>query len=154
MVIQTTSPQGEAILQPIPDKIRALRDQVFASGGSIGPMAGTNTNAGLVAEEAASLVIWNGSNDSALGNRTADYLRSIGVNVIQVGDVGYTSATKIEIFNGKPYTVNYLSQLMGVASANIWNSYDPAAGTDIRITLGGDWATNNNFALVHPEYKE
>ena len=36
--------------------------------------------------------------------------------------------TKIEIFNGKPNTVNYLAQLMGVASANIWNSYDPSPG--------------------------
>jgi hypothetical protein len=72
-------------------------------------------------------------------------LRSQGVNVIQVGDVSYSSATKIEIFNGKPYTVNYLSQFMGVASANIWNSYDPAAGTDIRVTLGGDWAANNTL---------
>lgn len=143
MVIQTTSPQGEAILKPIPDKIRALRDEVFASGGTIGPMASSGVDTSVVKEEAASLVIWNGSGDAALGNRTADYLRSMGVNVIQVGDVGYSSATKIEIFNGKPYTVNFLSQLMGVASANIWNSYDPAAGTDIRITLGGDWAANN-----------
>ncbi len=143
MVIQTSSPAGEAILKPIPDKIRALRDQVFATGGTIGPMAGSSTDPNMVREEAAGLVIWNGSGDSALGNRTADYLRSMGVNVIQIGDVGYSSATKIEIFNGKPYTVNFLSQLMGVASANIWNSYDPAAGTDIRITLGGDWAANN-----------
>ena len=145
MVIQTTSPDGEAILKPIPDKIRALRNEVFSSGGTIGPMAAASADSSLVKDEAASLVIWNGSGDSALGNRTADYLRSMGVNVIQVGDVGYSSATRIEIFNGKPYTVNYLSQLMGVASANIWNSYDPGAGTDIRITLGGDWAQSNTI---------
>lgn len=145
MVIQTTSPNGESILKPIPDKIRALRDEIFASGGTIGPLAVANADSSLVKDEAASVVIWNGSGDSALGNKTADYLRSAGVNVIQVGDVGYSSATKIEIFNGKPYTVNYLAQSMGVASANIWNSYDPAAGTDIRITLGGDWAANNTL---------
>jgi len=145
MVIQATSPQGEQILKPIPDKIRVLRDDLFATSGSAGPIAAASANSTLVKDEAASVVIWNGSGDSALGNRTADYLRSQGVNVVQVGDVGYSASTKIEIFNGKPYTVNYLSQLMGVASANIWNSYDPSAGIDIRVTLGGDWAQNNTI---------
>lgn len=145
MVIQTTSPEGEAILKPIPEKIRALRDEAFASGGTLGPLAVASTDSTLVKDEAASVVIWNGSNDSALGTRTSDYLASQGVNVVQVADVGAISATKIEIFNGKPYTVNYLSQLFGVASANIWNSYDPAAGTDIRVTIGTNWAANNTL---------
>lgn len=145
MVTQATSPDGEAILKPIPDKIRALRDEAFASGGTLGPLAVASSNSSLVKDEAASVVIWNGSGDSSLGTRTSDYLTSQGVNVIQAADVDYTSATKIEIFNGKPYAVNYLSTLMGVASANIWNSYDPSAGADIRVTLGGDWAANNTL---------
>jgi LCP family protein required for cell wall assembly len=145
MVIQATSPDGEAILKPIPDKIRALRDEVFAGGGTMSPMAVASADSSLVKDEAAGVVVWNGSGDSSLGTRTADYLTSQGVNVIQVADVDYTSATKIEIFDGKPYTVNYLSTLMGVASANIWNSYDPNAGADVRVTLGGDWAANNTI---------
>ena len=88
-------------------------------------------------DEGASVVIWNASGDSTLGTRTSDYLKSQGINVVQLADIDYGPATKIEIFNGKPYTVNYLSQLMGVASANILNSYDPAAGTDIRVTWAG-----------------
>ena len=145
MVIQATSPDGEAILKPIPDKIRALRDEVFAGGGTMSPMAVAGADSSLAKDEAAGVVVWNGSGDSSLGTRTADYLTSQGINVIQVADVDYTSATKIEIFDGKPYAVNYLSTLMGVASANIWNSYDPNAGADIRITLGGDWAANNTL---------
>ncbi len=145
MVIQATSPNGEAILKPIPDKIRALRDEVFASGGTMAPLAVASSDSTLVKDESASVVIWNGSGDSSLGTRTSDYLKSQGINVVQVADIDYASATKIEIFNGKPYTVNYLSQLMGVASANIWNSYDPGAGTDIRVTLGGDWASKNTL---------
>jgi polyisoprenyl-teichoic acid--peptidoglycan teichoic acid transferase len=145
MVIQATSPNGEAILKPIPDKIRTLRDEVFASGGTMAPLAVASSDSTLVKDEGASVVIWNGSGDSSLGTRTSDYLKSQGINVVQVADIDYASATKIEIFNGKPYTVNYLSQLMGVASANIWNSYDPGAGTDIRVTLGGDWAAKNTL---------
>jgi LCP family protein required for cell wall assembly len=145
MVIQDVSPNGEAILKPIPDKIRALRDEVFANGGTIAPMAVASSDSTLVKDEGAAVVIWNGSGDSSLGQRTADYLTSQGLNIVQVADVDYTSATKIEIFDGKPYTVNYLATFLGTASANIWNSYDPTAGADVRVTLGGDWAANNTL---------
>jgi polyisoprenyl-teichoic acid--peptidoglycan teichoic acid transferase len=146
MVIQTKSPQGEAILKPIPDKIRTLRDQLFATAGSRSPIAVPNPGSTLVKDEAAKVVVWDGTNVPGLADKTAEYLRGQGINVIQVGNAGgYAPGTKIEIFNGKPNTVNFLAQLMGVASANIWNTYDPKAGLDVRITLGGDWAKNNTL---------
>lgn len=145
MVIPTKSPDGEAILKPIPDKIRVLRDELFATAGSKSPLATPAVGSTLVKDEAARVVIWDGSG-AGLGERTAEYLRGQGINVIQVADAGgYSPGTKIEIFNGKPNTVAYLAQLMGVASANIWNTYDPAAGLDIRVTIGGDWAQNNTL---------
>lgn len=142
MVIPTKSPEGEAILKPIPDKIRVLRDELFATAGSKSPLATPAVGSTLVKDEAARVVIWDGSG-AGLGERTAEYLRGQGINVIQVADASYSPGTKIEIFNGKPNTVAYMAQLMGVASANIWNTYDPAAGLDIRVTIGGDWAQNN-----------
>jgi LCP family protein required for cell wall assembly len=146
MVIPTSSPDGEKILKPIPDKIRILRDELFANSGSGAPLAMPSENSTLVKDEAATVVIWDGSNQGGLGDRTSTYLQSQGINVIQVADAGgYIPATKIEIFNGKPYTVAFLAQTMNVASANIWNTYDPSAGVDIRVTLGGDWAANNQL---------
>ena len=146
MSIPTTSPSGEKILKPIPDKIRVLRDELFANSGSGAPLAVPSANSTLVKDEAASIVIWDGSNQEGLGDRTSAYLQSQGINVIQVANAGgYSPATKIEVFNGKPYTVAFLAQTMNVASANIWNIYDPSAGVDIRITLGGDWAANNQL---------
>jgi LCP family protein required for cell wall assembly len=146
MVIQTKSPQGEAILKPIPDKIRELRDSLFATAGSKSPIAVPIAGSTLVKDEAARVVIWDGSGVPGLADRTAEYLRSEGINVIQVADAGaYAPGTKIEIFNGKPNTVNFLAQRMGVASANIWNTFDPTQGLDVRVTLGGDWAANNNL---------
>ncbi|MBM3137406.1 MAG: LytR family transcriptional regulator [Chloroflexi bacterium] len=143
MVIPTKSPEGEAILKPIPDKIRVLRDELFATAGSKSPLATPAVGSTLVRDEAARVVIWDGTG-AGLGERTAEYLRGQGINVIQVADAGgYNPGTKIEIFNGKPNTVAYLAQLMGVASANIWNTYDPAAGLDVRVTIGRDWAQNN-----------
>jgi len=146
MVIPTSSPDGEKILKPIPDKIRILRDELFANSGSGAPIAVPSENSTLVKDEAAKVVIWDGSSQGGLGDRTSAYLQSQGINVIQVEDAGgYIPATKIEIFNGKPYTVDFLAQTMNVASANIWNTYDPNAGVDIRVTLGGDWAANNQL---------
>ena len=146
MVIPTSSPDGEKILKPIPDKIRVLRDELFANSGSGAPIAVPSENSTLVKDEAATVVIWDGSNQGGLGDQTSVYLQTQGINVIQVADAGgYFPATKIEIFNGKPYTVAFLAQTMNVASANIWNTYDPSAGVDIRVTLGGDWAANNQL---------
>lgn len=146
MVIPTTSPQGESILKPIPDKIRVLRDELFATSGTGAPAAVPAENSTLVRDEAATVVIWDGSNQEGLGNRTSTFLQSQGINVLQIADAGsYYPATKIEIFNGKPYTAAYLAETLGVASANIWNTFDPSAGVDIRITLGGDWAANNQI---------
>jgi LCP family protein required for cell wall assembly len=146
MVIPTKSPQGEQILKPISDKIRILRDDLYANSGSGAPLAVASSNSTLVRDEAASIVIWDGSGQTGLIDRTSAYFQSQGINVIQVSDAGgYHPATKIEIFNGKPYTVDFLAKTMGVASANIWNTFDPSAGVDIRVTLGGDWATNNQL---------
>jgi len=146
MAIPATSPNGEKILKPIPDKIRILRDELFANSGSGAPLAVPSANSTLVKDEAATIVIWDGSNQDGLGDRTSAYLQNQGINVLQVASAGgYSPATKIEVFNGKPYTVAFLAQTMNVASANIWNTYDPTAGVDIRITLGGDWAANNQL---------
>jgi LCP family protein required for cell wall assembly len=146
MVSTAMSPDGESILKPIPDKIRILRDELFASSGSGAPVAVPSENSTLVKDEAATVVIWDGSGQSGLGDRTSSFLQSQGVTVLQVADAGsYHPATKIEIFNGKPYTVDFLAKTMNVASANIWNTYDPSAGVDIRVTIGGDWAANNQL---------
>ena len=143
MVTMAKSPEGEQILKPITDQIRLLRDELFTTG-TRGPIAQPAPGSTLVKDEAARVVILDGVGDAALANRTADFLRAQGINVVQVADAGgYLPGTKIEIFNGKPYSVAYLAQLMNVASANIWNTYDPAAGFDIRVTVGGDWASSN-----------
>jgi len=143
MVTMFKTADGEQVLKPIVDQIRLLRDELFTSGTK-GPIAQPVEGSTLVKDEAARVVILDGVGDASLANRTADYFRAEGINVVQVADAGgYLPGTKIEIFNGKPYSVKYLAELMNVASANIWNTFDPTAGFDIRVTLGGDWASNN-----------
>jgi hypothetical protein len=48
-------------------------------------------------------------------------------------------------YTGKPYTVNYLVQLLNIQANSIYSRYDPNSETDIAIILGLDWADNNNM---------
>ena len=143
MIIQARSPDGLSILIPIPDRIRMLRDKIFATGGAAGPIAIPGENSTLVCDEAAKVLVQNGTLTSGLAERTAEYLREQGIDATN-GNVDQTyGATQIFIYSAKPHTVAYLANLMKVAPTNIWNKFDPNAGIDISVILGSDWLNNN-----------
>ena len=73
MVIPTKSPQGEAILKPKLDEIRILRDELFATAGTKTPLATPAVGSTLVKDEAARVVIWDGSGLPGLADRTAQF---------------------------------------------------------------------------------
>ena len=86
----------------------------------------------------------NGSSTSGLAATTEDYLTSQGMNVVEATNAdGLYAATTIIDYTGKPYTVAYLAQLMGVQPTNIYSSYDPNSQVDVAVTLGTDWANSN-----------
>jgi polyisoprenyl-teichoic acid--peptidoglycan teichoic acid transferase len=144
MMIPAKSPTGLDILIPISDKIREMRDQVFSTGGSQAPVASPAANSTLVRDEAARIVIRNGTTVEGLANQTAQYLKDQGMNVVQVENVNQKfSLTTIEIYNSKPYSLKFIADLMKVQATNIWNKFDPNVGADIIVYLGSDWAKNN-----------
>lgn len=144
MMIPAKSPTGLDILIPINDKIRELRDTIFSTGGSQAPVASPASNSTLVRDEAARIVIRNGTTVEGLANRTAQYLRDQGMNIVQVENVNQNlSITTIEIYNSKPYSLKFIADLMKVQATNIWNKFDPNIGADIIVYLGNDWAKNN-----------
>jgi hypothetical protein len=94
--------------------------------------------------EAARVVVKNGSSTNGLAARTKDYLATQGVNVVDAANAdGLYGATTIIDYTGKPYTVAYLVQLMGIQPTNIYSSYDPNSPVDVAVTLGTDWANKN-----------
>lgn len=146
MILIARSPDGLDILKPIPDKIRELRDQIFASGGSLGPIATAAEGSTLARDEAATVAIQNGTTDASLAARTAEYLRGQGINASEAAsNQGGSAATTIYVYNSKPHTAAYLANLMNVASNYIFYSYDPSFSVDIVVTLGNDWATTNSL---------
>ncbi len=136
--------QNENVLKPIPDKIRELRDQIFSTAGALSPMAKGDLLA-LAKQEGATIAVYNGSSVQGLAQRTADYLKSLGLNVVLVGSANYlTPATQIINHRGTLYTLKYFKDLFSIgAGSQISNKLDATSKADIDIVIGDDWANRN-----------
>jgi LCP family protein required for cell wall assembly len=144
MMIPAKSPEGLDILIPIMDKIRALRDEIFFTGGAEAPIASPSANSTLVRDEAARIDIQNGTSTPGLASKTSQYLRAQGMNIVQEMNANQNYAiTTIYVYNSKPYTLKFIADLMKVQPTNIWNKFDPSVGADITVIIGNDWANNN-----------
>jgi hypothetical protein len=105
----------------------------------------------LMKDEAASVIVINASGSEGIASRTADYLKSQGMNVINFGNTGdYPDAyqylrlpgkTGLIVHTGRPYAMQYLMKLMNTDSFIM--SYDPNAPADIILAVGADWAADN-----------
>ena len=136
------SSDGLDILKAIPDKIRLLRDDVFGTGGVLGPVAQGDSET-IIAEENARVAVYNGSYQSDLHTVTASWFREQGFNVVDESNTDSAVYSQIYVYNSKPYALQWLADTLGVTSNNIFNYYDPNAETDIVVILGDVWATNN-----------
>ncbi len=144
------SPDGLDILQPIPDKIRLLRDQAFTSGGAVGPAAYSDELVSdpfsLVKAENARISIQNGSWATGLAGKTANYLRAKQFNIVEETNGEATDITTIYLYNGKPYTVKAIYDLFaeaGLSEPRLYNRTDLTGQLDITIVLGNDWALHD-----------
>ncbi len=137
------SPDNLSILIPIIDKIHVLRDDIFASSGALNPLTPGNDMERMIAE-GARVSIQNGTNAVGLAGSTAQYLNSIGMNVVNSSDnpQNATLTTLID-HSGKPYTSSYLVDLMGISALKIIHDYNPNSAADVEVILGNDWARNN-----------
>jgi LCP family protein required for cell wall assembly len=134
-----------AIMKPLPDKIRELRDQIFTSGGALSPMAAQSDPTALMQADGARVRVLNGSFAGGLDVNTGNYLVTQGVPVTEVGpaDQAYNS-TVIVLYSPKLYTLKYLQAVFGISSSSqIWFKPDPTSTVDVEVRLGSDWANNN-----------
>ncbi len=139
------SPDKLSILIPYPDQIRLLRDEIFSTSGTLGPLTpGSLTD--KVALEAASVSIQNASNTADLGTRTAEFLTKKGIIVTEVVEVGAKMAqTRVVDHAGRPFTMAYLTDLFQLTKRNIEYEYAPGKGYHLTITLGNDWAADPSW---------
>jgi polyisoprenyl-teichoic acid--peptidoglycan teichoic acid transferase len=147
----------QAILRPFPDKIREAVDQLFGTG-SRNPLAAEHPvdlsmeqAAPLMKSDGASVIVINVSGVEGMAAKTADYLKSQGVNVVNFGNTGdYPDAyrypplpdkTMLIVHTGGLYTMQYLMKLMNTDAFVM--KVDPNAPADIILAVGADWANNN-----------
>ncbi len=148
-VVFTTSYEGMSILMPIPDAILILRDEAFSAPvieNTAEPVTSQMNAADLVAAEAATISIRNGTLEVGLAARTDYYLQTEGITASEVTNAGQLHDQTIIIdHTGKPNTTQYLADLFGVVPGMVYNQYDPDSIYDIVVVLGKDWAANNNM---------
>ncbi|TLN02022.1 LytR family transcriptional regulator, partial [bacterium] len=139
-----TSPDGLDILRPIPDQVRLIRDEVFTTGGPVGPAAVAQDPVELMKAEAATVSLQNGTATAGLASKTTELLKPDGLNVVEETNAdGIYDYTTIFVYGAKPYTVQYLIEKLGLDNARVVNRYDPSVGYDIAVALGNDWASKN-----------
>lgn len=142
-VILTKSPDGtQDVLKPIPDKIRQLRDLIFAT--DISPLSKGMNLAELMKIEGARIAVLNGTLTEGLAARTQAFLVSQGAANVTTGNAGeIVPNSKIIDYTGKPYTRRYLVDLMKIPENLIFFQDDPSSEVDVVVILGNDWAVNN-----------
>lgn len=143
-VLLAKSPDGtQDILIPVPDQIRLIRDQVFASSSMASPIVDTGDTLANMQAEGASIVVANGTYVEGLATDTQAYLQTQGANVIGTQNSDYIPYTRIIDYTGKPYTDRYLVNLMNITPYSIFFQYDPMSQVDVLVILGDDWAAIN-----------
>jgi LCP family protein required for cell wall assembly len=132
----------QAVIKPLPDKIRVLRDQIFTDQGALGPSE-TDMTAALRAE-GARISLQNGTQDANILPRTQVYLQSMGLNVVEAANASHISGlTLMTVLNSKTYAMKYLSETMRIPSVQITSKFTPNSPTDLVIVIGSDWVANN-----------
>ncbi len=142
----TYSPEGMDILLPDLEAVLLLRDDIFYNTSPISPAA-TNISGDLielVQAESATLSVLNATTTPGLASATTDYLRNQGLNVTLTGNAEETAEfTTLIYYTGKPYTVQFLVELLAIDPSNIYSRYDPYSQVDISLVIGADWVDQN-----------
>jgi LCP family protein required for cell wall assembly len=133
--------QKASIMKPLPDKIRILRDQIFTSGGPVGPLA-EGDPASLMEADQARIRVLNGTSAAELDLRTRTYLVQQGMLATEIGNTKAQNQTTIVLYSPKLYTLRFLMEIFGISrSPQILIRPDPSQTVDIEIRLGKDWVS-------------
>lgn len=134
-----TAPDGAQVLIPIREKIRELRDAFLSSTTAVPTLEASP--AAEMQNEAARILVLNGTWTPGLAGGTAEYLESLGFIIVGVDDAEDKNQTATQIIDyvGKTATVGYLAEIMQVPAGSIFLGTDPDDDYDIKLILGTDW---------------
>ena len=145
MVLFETHFDGAQVLKPIPDKIRELRDEIFTGTGAIAPTVQDSQATGAAQVEFARLAVLNGAGIEGLATDTAEFLTSQGLNIVEISNADrhdYDKSRLIVHSQNYPYTLRYLTEMLGLTDGQILNPVYPLPDIDVAVVLGWDWANS------------
>ena len=115
--VTTSDGAKAAVLLPIPDKIRELRDKIFTTSGPTSPIAQGDPTA-LMQADGAIVRVTNNSYTASLDQRTGNFLLSQGMQVRELGTpTGVSDATVVILYSPKLYTLRYLINPLGMVGS-------------------------------------
>jgi LCP family protein required for cell wall assembly len=129
------------VLKPVPDQIRLLRDEIFTETGAIGPSISVEEPAEASKVEDARLAVLNGAGESGIAGSTADILRELGLNIVEVANADRMDypQTRLIDYTGNPYTTQYLLELMDLTQSQILIQPVEDSDIDVAVVMGYDW---------------
>ena len=138
-VYNEVTPDGQAVLVPVRDKIRVLRDQLFAPPAIPTPVIENLPQ--LTAAEGARVAIYNGTPFFGLAGATQTYLADYNINIVEIGNAESSeyNSTQIIDYGSHPSTTLYLTQIMHIPPLNVSNSSQLLGEFDVLVILGNDW---------------
>ncbi len=142
MTVRHITPTGADVLLPIRDKIRPLVDEMFAPpSATIQVTVVPVVVPAEVVDEAATILVQNGTPQEELAPQVANLLKQRGFQVQGFGNadrLDYQQTIIID-YTGKTHTVEHLAEAFKVAAENIRHSPNLKSDVDIRLILGADF---------------
>jgi LCP family protein required for cell wall assembly len=145
MVLLETHFDGAQVLKPIPDKVRALRDEIFTGTGAIAPTVQDPEATSAAQIESARLSVLNGAGIEGLATDTAEFLTSQGLNIVEISNADrhdYDKSRLIVHSQNYPYTLRYLTEMLGLTEGQILRPVRPLPDIDVAVILGWDWVNS------------
>ena len=130
---------GQQVLVPLREEVRALRDELFAP--PVVPTPVIEALPTVITDEDARVAVYNGTPTFGLAAETQDYLRRQDVTVTEIGNADSATYTTTQIidYGSHPGTVQYLVRLMNIPPLNVSTGTNPAGDFDVLVILGSDW---------------
>ncbi len=128
---------GQQVLLPNLEKIREVRDYVFAVGEVATPVSASQP----AAEENVTIKVLNGTLTSGLATATGEYLKQHRLNVVDVGsaDRADYANSRIIMNRPRPQTAQRIAELLRLPQTAIVKAERPNAEYDIEVILGNDY---------------
>lgn len=134
MAPQWTTPEGAWVLLPDREKIASV---------IMGMLDPPSEKVNLLREEAARIVVRNGTPAAGWGRQIADRLQQRGFDVVEFSPADRTDYAETLIFSyaDKPYTVQNLQAYLEVKDENVRHEPGGSGEVDVLVILGDDFHT-------------